>query len=62
MQHVLDNPAWNALVSGNQSLALGNDAVKYFDLEVSPFVGLKENTPENFELLYHAIPRSAPII
>ena len=62
MQHVLDNPAWNALVSGNQNLALGNETVKYFDHEVSPFIGLKENTPDNFQLLHDTIPGSAPVL
>ncbi|TFF40304.1 GNAT family N-acetyltransferase [Mucilaginibacter psychrotolerans] len=52
MQHVLDNPAWNALLSGNSNLAMGTDKVKYFDPEVSPFVGFRENTAENFQQLY----------
>lgn len=55
MEHVLDNPAWNALISGNSHLANGNEQVKYFDKEVSPFVGFKENSTENFRLLYELI-------
>lgn len=60
MKHVLDNPAWNALNSGNRHLANGNDAVKYFDKEVSPFVGASEYTPENLEQLYHLLPDNSP--
>ncbi|MEO6851024.1 MAG: GNAT family N-acetyltransferase [Mucilaginibacter sp.] len=56
MEHVLDNPVWNALMSGNKQLDRGNDQVKYFDTEVSPFVGLKENSADNFRLLYDLVP------
>ena len=56
MEHVLDNPAWNALLSGNSHLAFGNEHVKYFDEAVSPFVGLKENTSDYFQLLYDSLP------
>jgi len=56
MDHVLDNPAWNALNSGNRNLANDDSAVKYFDQEVSPFVGLREYTHKNLEQLYHQLP------
>lgn len=59
MEHVLDNPAWNALVSGNSNLALGTDEVKYFDAEVSPFVGFAENTGESFSILYDLVPANS---
>jgi predicted GNAT family acetyltransferase len=62
MKHVLENPAWNALTAGNQELANGNDFVKYFDKEVSPFAGLIENTAENFALLYNIIPANRPVL
>lgn len=62
MKHVLDNPAWNALISGNKDLAFGNGTVRYFDKEVSPFVGFEENTPENFQLLYEQIPHNGPVL
>ena len=56
MEHVLDNPAWNALNTGNKIFAGGNDAAKYFPKEVSPFVGIPEISAENFNLLYDIIP------
>lgn len=62
MAHVLDNPPFNALNSGNQNLAKGSDAVKYFDIEVSPFVGLKDNSTENFEELHGILPDGRPIL
>jgi ribosomal protein S18 acetylase RimI-like enzyme len=61
MNHVLDNPAWNALNSGNSNLSNGNETIKYFAKEVSPFIGLKENTPENFQILYDHIQHDWPI-
>ncbi|HWZ14085.1 MAG TPA: GNAT family N-acetyltransferase [Mucilaginibacter sp.] len=62
MKHVLDSPAWNALISGNKDLAFGNGPVRYFDKEVSPFVGLEEKKPENFQLLYEQLPHDGPVL
>lgn len=56
MEHVLDNPAWNALVTGNRRLALGNENARYFRADVSPFVGLKDNSADDFATLYNIIP------
>lgn len=61
MQHVLDNPAWNALISGNSQLSNGNDEVKFFDKEVSPFVGFKHNSDNDFQVLYDILPHSGPV-
>jgi hypothetical protein len=52
MEHVLDNPAWHALATNNSNLAHGNEHVKYFAKEVSPFFGLEVNSAENFQVLY----------
>ena len=60
MEHVLDNPAWNALISGNRHLSYGNEEVRYFDKEVSPFAAFKENTTDNFQLLYELLPHNGP--
>jgi hypothetical protein len=61
MEHVLDNPAWNALISGNKDLAEGNERIKYFDPEVSPFVGFKDNSEASFEELYAMAPADRAI-
>ncbi|MGF7079387.1 GNAT family N-acetyltransferase [Mucilaginibacter sp. UYCu711] len=61
MEHVLDNPAYNALNTGNANLANGTDRVKYFDSEVSPFIGFDDNFPANFEKLYELIPYERPV-
>ena len=56
MDHVLDNPAWNAMKSGNKHFAVTNDKVGYFPKEISPFVGLAKISGQNFKLLYETIP------
>lgn len=62
MEHLLDNPAWNALNSGNSNLSNGNELVKYFSPEVSPFVALRESTPDNFELMHRLLPFEIPVL
>ncbi|MEO8821125.1 MAG: GNAT family N-acetyltransferase [Ginsengibacter sp.] len=54
--HLLDNPAWNAMNSGNRHLALGNDRTKFFPADVGPFAGLKNYDEPSFRELYDLIP------
>lgn len=61
MDHVLDNPAWSALISNHQHFAQGNSKVKYYAKEVSPFIGMVENTVENFQVLYDTLPHDGPV-
>jgi GNAT superfamily N-acetyltransferase len=56
MTNALDNPVWHALNSGNSHLGEGNDRVKYFNSDVSPFVALRESTPDSFSELYEMLP------
>lgn len=56
MTDVLDNPVWHALNTGNSHLARGNDNVKYFDIEVSPFVAMANVNDENFNELHNELP------
>lgn len=53
MNHQLDNPVWNALITGNKNLVMGNDFVKFYPEDVSQFASLKVNTPENFHRLHN---------
>lgn len=39
---VLDNPAWSALTGRHAHLAEGNDLVRRYPQDVSPFVGLRD--------------------
>lgn len=56
MTDVLDNPVWHALDTGNSNLAKGNGDVKYFDIEVSPFVAMRDVNTESFNELYTELP------
>jgi ribosomal protein S18 acetylase RimI-like enzyme len=62
MNHILDNPAWHALHSGNKHLAHGTDNVVYFDPAVSPFAAILKLTQENLEQLHQTIPFDNPIV
>ncbi|MDQ2771810.1 MAG: GNAT family N-acetyltransferase [Bacteroidota bacterium] len=56
MAHLLDNPAWNALISGNRHLALGTEQVKLFAADVSPFVGFATPSSQAFAVLHALVP------
>lgn len=56
MAHVLDNPVWNALISGNKPLAHGPAQVKHFAADVSPFVGFETASPAAFAQLRGLVP------
>src|ERR1700748_622738 len=62
MQHPLDNPAYNALTSNNQHLSHGNEQAKHFADDVAPFVGLKDNSAEDFDQLYELLPHNRPAV
>ncbi len=61
-QHILDNPIWNALISGNKKFAQGSDTVKFFPGEVSPFIAFKDNSTPRFDALYDMIAFDTPVL
>lgn len=56
MDHVLDNPLFNALLTGNKHFAAGTDKVKYFPKEVSPFAGTDDLSAASLTQLYDMLP------
>jgi ribosomal protein S18 acetylase RimI-like enzyme len=62
MAHPLDNPIWNALRTGNQPLALGNDLARVLPREVGAFAGLAEYSPRAFTQLRELVPAGAPVV
>ncbi len=62
MFHPLNNPLYNALRTGNQSLALGQPPILYFDAQVSPFVGLETHSEANLTLLNDLFPAGRKIV
>ncbi len=62
MHELLDNPVYNALLTGDQRLAQGEGNTRYFDTEVSPFVGFEENYKEGFSDLHEQLPPGRKIL
>ncbi len=59
---MLQNPVYNALLTGDSHLSLGNENVKYFDPAVSPFVGFKDGNSKSFDDLYDMLPTDRKIL
>jgi GNAT superfamily N-acetyltransferase len=58
---VLDNPVWNALMTGNSKFAKGNEYLKYFDSEISPFAAMPDVDQINWEHLGKEISPKRPV-
>ena len=56
MKQLLNNPVYNALCSGDSDLSYGNNDVKFFDEQVSPFAGFEETYTNGFADLYELLP------
>lgn len=56
MEHLLDNPVWSALTTGNKHLAEGTGDVRFYPYAVAPFAGLKTNSAENLQVLHNVLP------
>jgi ribosomal protein S18 acetylase RimI-like enzyme len=62
VNHLLHNPVYNALRTGDQQLSFGTDEVKYFDEAVSPFVGFEEDHTNGFKELHEMLPSGRKIL
>jgi ribosomal protein S18 acetylase RimI-like enzyme len=51
MEHILDNPIYNALNTGNSKLAINKEQVKLFRRNVAPFVGMKSNSVSDLDAI-----------
>ncbi|PAW94624.1 hypothetical protein CKK33_14440 [Mucilaginibacter sp. MD40] len=49
MTHVLDNPIYNALTTGNKHLAVEAGGAFHFENDVAPFAGTKDNSLADLE-------------
>jgi ribosomal protein S18 acetylase RimI-like enzyme len=59
MNHILDNPIWEGLQSGNRHFALGNERVKYFPSAVTTFAGFRDFDPAEFNMLSDMLPHGS---
>lgn len=62
MEHLLHNPVYNALLSGDQQLSIGTNTVKFFDEQVSPFAGFEESYAGGFDELHALLPPGRKIL
>ncbi len=62
MKHLLNNPVYHALLSGDKDFSRGTDHVKFFDEEVSPFVGFDYSYEKGFSDLYELLPPGRNIL
>ncbi|HEY4274540.1 MAG TPA: GNAT family N-acetyltransferase [Rhizomicrobium sp.] len=60
--HILDRPVWNALTTRQASLALGrSDTALRYPLDIEPFGGTPDNTPEQLMALGALTPIDAGV-
>ncbi len=52
MLHPLDNPAFNALISGDEHLGSGDERIRLFDPRVSPFAGIRDDHTSGLEEIH----------
>lgn len=62
MNELLQNPVYQALLTGDKHFNLGNENVKFFDPEVSPFVGFDEGYTNGFDELNDLLPTGRRIL
>ncbi|WP_167855055.1 GNAT family N-acetyltransferase [Hymenobacter wooponensis] len=60
--HLLDNPIWNALCTGNLSLSIGDKLARVMPRDMGAFAGLAEYSPEAFSRLHALSPSGAPTV
>jgi ribosomal protein S18 acetylase RimI-like enzyme len=62
LKDLLLNPVYNALLTGDRHLSFGNEQVKYFDEQVSPFAGFDPEYKNGFAELYEMLPSGRKIL
>jgi ribosomal protein S18 acetylase RimI-like enzyme len=62
VSHLLYNPVYSALTTGDQHLGFGTDKVKSFHEDVSPFASFETGYENGFDELYALYPRSRIIL
>jgi ribosomal protein S18 acetylase RimI-like enzyme len=62
VNHLLHNPVFNALCTGDKLFNKGNEHVKFFDEEVSPFAAFVDDDAEGFNRLHDLLPIGRKIL
>ncbi len=62
MQHILDNPIYHALTTGNARISGGGGFVRFLDPGIGAFAGLKDNSVEQLMELYDLLDGEVPVV
>lgn len=62
MEHILDNPIFHALSSGNEDFSIGNDRAKFFLPDVALFAGVNEYSRSDLQVLFEISPAESIFI
>lgn len=62
MTHILDNPIWHALTTGNKQFAHGRKQSCYMDRQVGFFAGLETNSEQELTDLRALLPAKSRVI
>jgi ribosomal protein S18 acetylase RimI-like enzyme len=62
VKHLLHNPVYHALLSGDRHLSFGDEQVKFFNEQVSPFAGFEHDYEQGFSNLYELLPSGRKIL
>lgn len=60
--HVLDNPIWNALLTGNSAFAAGNHLSRHIRRDMGAFAGMPHYGPETWNALYEVTPAGEMVV
>jgi len=60
--HILDNPIWNALITGNKKFAYGSEGAKCMERDMGIFAGLKNNSKKDLDELYIVVPEKSLVV
>jgi predicted GNAT family acetyltransferase len=60
--HLLDNPIWHALRTGNEPLAIGDELARVLPRDIGAFAGLAEYSPAAWHRLHELSPAGAPTV
>jgi len=55
VSELLQNPVYNALLTGDRPLSRGNENVRFFEEDVSPFAGFAEGYCQGFDELFEIL-------
>jgi predicted GNAT family acetyltransferase len=62
MTHILDNPIWNALLSGNKPFCHGTGSARFIQRDIGLFAGLQDNSEQDLLELHSLLPINSAVV